>query len=84
MTYYYKIGTYRVDKENLMLYVDLEEGSDVPNRPFPPITQFKIEVINETTLQLKEMKRERVRRARRGEAAFPASEIRLVFRKLET
>ncbi|MGO2358067.1 hypothetical protein [Mesonia sp.] len=53
MIHEYFIGRYHVDGK--ILNVDLAQSRRYQDRPFPPITKFRIMQINETTLKLEEI-----------------------------
>ncbi|NLO69981.1 MAG: hypothetical protein GX102_03355 [Porphyromonadaceae bacterium] len=80
--YYAFLGKYTVDKENHIMHVELDKTPNRDEHPFPPITQFKIEIINETTLQLKEMEREKSSRVRSDRGSESTRAIRFVLRRV--
>ncbi len=79
MTHEYFIGYYEVEAK--ILTINLTQSSSLRDRPFPPITKFRIMQINETTLKLEEIPHgNRSRRDRRVAGLEP---LIFVFMKLD-
>lgn len=53
MIHHYSIGRYHVEGNTLK--IDLADSSPYQDRPFPPISEFRIIQINATTLKLEEI-----------------------------
>ncbi|SHF57610.1 hypothetical protein SAMN05444483_101647 [Salegentibacter echinorum] len=75
----YLIGRYHVDGK--ILNIELSKLRRYQDRPFPPITKFRIMQINETTLKLEEIPQGT--RSRRDRAKPGFEPFVFVFMKLD-
>lgn len=79
MIHEYFIGHYQVDGK--ILTIDLAKSRRHRDRPFPPITKFRIMQINETTLKLEEIPHGDRRGRDRARSGFEP--LIFVFMKLD-
>lgn len=80
MIHHYLIGRYHVEGNTLKL--DLADSRPYQDSPFPPITEFRIIQINETTLKLEEIPDEYRRQRHQGKSSGPEVMV-FVFMKLD-
>ncbi|MGO2294744.1 MAG: hypothetical protein ACTH5N_04750 [Psychroflexus halocasei] len=79
MIYEYFIGHYQVNGK--ILTVDLAESHSYQDRPFPPITKFRIMQIDATTLKLEEIPDGSRRNRDRARPGFEP--LIFIFKKLD-
>lgn len=77
---HHSIGQYHVEGNKLK--INLENTRPYQDSPFPPITEFMIIQINETTLELEEIPDEYTRQRHQGKPSGPEVLV-LVFKKQE-
>lgn len=76
----YAIGKYHVEGNTLK--IDLANSSPYQDSPFPPITEFRIIQINNTTLKLEEIPDDYTREKHQGKPSGPEVLV-MVFIKLD-
>ncbi len=79
MIHEYLIGHYEVEAK--VLNINLAQSNSLRDRPFPPITKFRIFQINETTLKLEEIPYGNRSRRDRTKPGFEP--LIFVFKKLD-